>query len=102
MLLSSGASGQCTKSAFITVTNKNLSFKDTTLTSMMELLILYSASIDHNNAGVLKHAVSNTRLDLSRTLPRAKNLDRCLASEAFCEIGSRASPNDRLNSLLYS
>jgi hypothetical protein len=62
---------------------------------MMKLLILYGASIDHKNAGALKHAVSNIRLDLSRTLVRAKNLDRRLASEAFCEIGSRASPNDR-------
>jgi hypothetical protein len=99
ILLHNGATGPSTDSCLITITTElvTTSSTDSTLTSMLELLISYGASINAQDSAALKLVVSNTRLDLANILLRAPILDKTLASEAFGEIDPNATPQQRLD-----
>ena len=53
-------------------------------------------SINHDNAAALNLYVSRTRADLIDILLRSRSLDSNLASKAFAEIDSTASPQQNL------
>jgi hypothetical protein len=66
---------------------------DTTLISMLRLLIMCKVSIEFENAAALKNAVSSSRMDLIDIFLGAENFNSKLATTAFSAISLRQPPS---------
>ena len=100
-LLSRGTAGQCCDLTLLKTTKMCISAGDAAagehFQNIMQSLVQYSASINHDRAAALKHAVAFSRIDLIDILLRAENLQGTFASEAFSLISPEAAAREELD-----
>jgi ankyrin repeat protein len=100
ILLKNGARGLYSDSTLLAISTHCVTQPSSPINSslkeMMNLLVCHNASINHDNAAALNLCVSRTRIDLIDILLRSRHLDSNLASKAFSQIDSTASPQQNL------